>query len=125
MKQFLFCAIINKTLLPFISEKFPSGHRFMQDNDPKHTSNYAIDFLRCKKVNWWKTLAESPDLNPIKNMWHGLKEFNRREVKPQTKDELVAGIIKFWDTVTVDKCQKYINHLILKVIELNCAATGY
>ena len=100
----------------------------MQDNDPKHTSNYAIDFLRCKKVNWWKTPAESPDLHPIENMWYKLKEFNRREVKPQTKDELVAGIIKFWDTVTVEKYQKYINHLkkvIPKVIELNGATTGY
>lgn len=94
----------------------------------KHTSNYAIDFLQRKNVNWWKTPAESPDLNPIENMWHELKEFNRREVNLQTKDELVAGIIKFWGTVTVEKCQKYINHLkkvIPKVIELNGAATGY
>lgn len=100
----------------------------MQDNDPKHTSIYATDFLRSHKVYWWRTPAESPDLNPIENMWHELKEFNQREVKPQTKDELVAGIIRFWDTVTVDKCKKYINHLkkvIPKVIELNGAATGY
>lgn len=61
-------------------------------------------------------------------MWHELKEFNRREVNPQTKDELVAEITKFLDTVTVEKCQKYINHLkkvIPKVIKLNGAATGY
>ena len=68
MEQFLFCDIINKTLLPFINEKFPSGHRFMHDNDPKHTSNYAIDFLQRKNVNWWRTPAESPDLNPIENV---------------------------------------------------------
>ena len=128
MERFLFCDIIEKTLLPFLKEKFPRGHRFMQDNDPKHTSIYATDFLRSHKVYWWRTPAESPDLNPIENMWHELKEFNQREVKPQTKDELVAGIIRFWDTVTVDKCKKYINHLkkvIPKVIELNGAATGY
>ena len=100
----------------------------MQDNDPKHTSAYAIDYLRQNEVKWWRTPAESPDLNPIENMWHELKEFNRREVKPKTKEELVAGIIKFWDTVTVEKCKKYINHLkkvIPRVIELNGEATGY
>ena len=49
-------------------------------------------------------------------------------MKPRTKDELVAGISKLWDTVTVDKCKKYVNHLrkvIPKVIELNGDATGY
>ena len=38
------------------------------------------------------------------------------------------GIIRFWETVTVEKCNKYINHLnkvIPRVIELEGAATGY
>ena len=128
MDRFLFCDILDKTLLPFVEKEFPDQHRFMQDNDPKHTSVYAKDFLERKGINWWKTPAESLDLNPIENLWHELKEFNRCEVKPRTKDELVAGISKFWDTVTVDKCKKYINHLrkvIPKVIELNGDATGY
>jgi len=28
-------------------------------------------------------------MNPIENLWHELKEFIRREVKPRTKQELV------------------------------------
>ena len=79
----------------------------MQDNDPKHTSNYAADFTEEEGINWWKTPAESLDLNPIDNLWHKLKEYIRREIKPKTKDEL----IKFWGTVTVEKCNKYISHL--------------
>ena len=128
MDRFLFCDILDQTLLPFVREVFTSNHRFMQDNNPKHTSGYAQQFLEDHNINWWKTPAESPDLNPIENLWHELKEFIRRETKPKTKEELVTGIINFWDTVTVEKCTKYINHLkqvIPKVIELNGEATGY
>ena len=45
--------------------------------------------------------CESPDLNPIENLWHELKEYIRREVKPQTKDQLINGIEAFWSTVDV------------------------
>ena len=78
--------------------------------------------------NWWKTPPESPDLNPVENMCHELKEFIRREVKPTTKSDLIKGIKRFWTSVDVAKCNKYINHLnkvIPKVIELDGAATGY
>ena len=37
----LFVEILDGTLLPFVEEIYPSGHKFMQDNGPKHTSGYA------------------------------------------------------------------------------------
>jgi len=88
----------------------------------------AENFFEANRVNWWKTVPESPDLNPIENLWHELKEFIRREVKPQQKDELIEGIKRFWATVDVAKCTKYIRHLrkvIPKVIEVNGEPTGY
>ena len=115
-------------LLPFIHSNFPETHKLMQDNDPKHTSRAAREFFEMESINWWKTPAESPDMNPIENLWHELKEFIRREVKPSTKDELILGIKRFWNTVNVVKCNKYINHLrkvVPKVITLEGAATGY
>ena len=102
MKAPLFVEIIRGILLPFLERKFPDHHRFMQDNDPKHTSILARHFFEEKGINWWKTPAESPDMNPIENLWHELKEFIRREVKPRTKQELVDGILKFWRTVNVE-----------------------
>ncbi len=100
----------------------------MQDNDPKHTSKRVGKWLEEKHINWWKTPAESPDLNPIENLWHELKEYSRRVVKPLTKDQLVAGILEFWETVDVPKCQKYIHHLkrvVPKVIEMDGGPTGF
>ena len=51
-----------------------------------------------------------------------------REVKPSNKSELESGIIRFWRTVDVHKCCKYINHVrkvMPHVIDLKGAATGY
>lgn len=124
----LYIKILENTLLPFIEQVYPDSHNFMQDNDPKHTSGITQSFIEERGINWWKTPAESPDLNPIENLWHELKEFIRREVKPRKKDELVEGIMRFWQTVDKAKCKKYIRHLdkvIPRVIELNGDATGY
>ena len=40
-----FCSILKERLIPFLSGVYPNGHRFQQDNDPKHCSNYTKNFL--------------------------------------------------------------------------------
>ena len=87
------------TLLPMIEKLYPNGHRFIHDNDPKHTSAKARQFIIDHRVNWWHTPPESPDCNPIESMWHEMKENLRREVKPQNKEELIEGILSFWLTL--------------------------
>ena len=110
----LYVEILRTTLLPFLTEKYPEGHRFMQDNDPKHTSRLAQSFFANNNITWWRTAAESPDLNPVENLWHELKEFIRRDVKPHTKDELVEGIERFWKTVDVAKCTRYVHTYVFQ-----------
>ena len=119
MDQSLYIEILDKTLLPFVENVYLDEHRLMADNDPKHTSRATVKFLEDNSIYWWRTPAEFPDLNPIENLWH---------IKPKRKEELIDGILKFWDTVDVAKCSRYIRHLIKvipKVIELEGAATGY
>ena len=67
-------------------------------------------------------------MNPIENVWHELKEFIRREVKPHTKEELIEGIQSFWDSVDEFKCIRYIDHLkkvLPRAIEVGGEPTGY
>ena len=120
--------IPRQTLLPVLCQINPAGHRLMQDNDPKHTSRCAVEFFKEEEVNWWRTPQESLDMNPIGNLWHEMKEYLRREVKPPTKQELVQGIRDSWETVCMVKCTRYIRHLrkvLPRVIAEQGGPTGY
>ena len=91
MEAELYCSILKSALVPFIQDKLPD-HRFIQDNDPKHTSRCAKAFFEKKEINWWPTPPESPDLNPIEYLWQELKYYLESRVKPTTKQELVDNI---------------------------------
>jgi len=121
--------ILEVGLLPFIQEVYPENHRLYQDNDPKHTSELVSNFLEENGVVWWPSPPESPDLNPIENIWGSLKQYLRNSYKPRNLDELKQGIQQFWNSLTPEVCQRYISHIankvIPKVIQVNGEPSGY
>ncbi|CDQ84762.1 unnamed protein product [Oncorhynchus mykiss] len=80
------------------------------DKDPKHTAAQVC--IANEDINWVKTPAESPDLNPIELVWHQLKTFIHNCAKPTGKDELVKAIKMFWlEKLTIQQRNKYIDNL--------------
>ena len=77
-----FCTFIYLSMyLSFIpSSNHPSIHSSIHSFIHSLSLHRAAQsFMREESVNWWKTPAESPDMNPIENLWHEGKEFLRRE----------------------------------------------
>lgn len=73
MNTEMYLRVLEQYLLPSINVLYPSHHRFMQDNDPRHTSKAAQKFFQENGINWWKTPRQSTDINPIEQFWHELK----------------------------------------------------
>lgn len=120
--------LLGEFLIPFINEKFPNFHKLHMDNAPTHTSDDTTDFIFHHNINHSKSPAQSPDLNPIELVWNDMKQFLRLDVKPRNRDQMIGGIVFFWDNfVIVEYCNLKIDHLYRvrkRVIEVDGKPTG-
>lgn len=83
--------ILESNLLPFY-DNFNNDIIFQHDNDPKHTSIKTKKFLEDNKIKVLELPSNSPDLNPIENLWKKLKD--RVNKKIQNHQKILLTILR-------------------------------
>lgn len=118
--------ILTHTLIPSIKKLHSNGkYVFQQDNAPCHTAMSTVTWFIKNHIpiidNW---LPQSPDMNPIENLW----DYIDRQVRQQqcrTHDELWEAVQKVWQSIPLLFVQKLINSMPNRLQELckNCGGS--
>lgn len=110
-----------------IKDLHPAGFILQQDGATPHTSKSTKEWLSANKWNVSDWPANSPDLNPIENIWGMMKKAIEKK-KPKDLEELVIIIQEIWITLTPEYLLNLVNSMqmrINKCIELKGNSTGY
>jgi hypothetical protein len=83
--------VINDYVVPTLDEFFPQGNGiFQEDNASPHRSKIANIVM----LDW---RSQSPDLNPIENLWQQLKTaLEKRIPRVETKADLLLALQEEW-----------------------------
>lgn len=102
--------ILNDVMYPYAEENMPLVWRFQHDNDPKHTSRVVTEWLQSNEVRVLKWPAQSPDLNPIENLW----EIVDRKIRTQNytrKEVLSEAVIREWQNISKETIDSLIGSM--------------
>ncbi len=100
---------------------------FQQDLAPAHTAKGTKSWFNDHGVTVLDWPANSPDLNPIENLW-GIVKRKMRDTRPNNADELKATVKETWACIPPQQCHKLITSMprrIEAVIKAKGAPTKY
>ena len=104
---------LEENLIPVADTLYPSGWRFLQDNDGPHISKYTKENLEKYEIEILDHTANSPDLNPMEKIW-GIMDARVSAAAPRTIAQLKKTILLAWENLS----QKIISDTIesLKIV---------
>jgi len=107
-------------------KKRPVDIIFQQDNDPKHKSKMAMNWLEDSGMEVMIWPPQSADLNPIEHLWHHLKKrLGEYEAPPTSIHVLWERVQKEWNEIPAAVCQNLIESMPRRIEAVLQAKGGY
>ena len=129
MDASMYCEIL-KANLQSSTKKLRMGNDFIlqQDNNPKHTAKKMKVYFDTNNINVLGWPSQSPDLNPIENLWYILDRKIGDRIfwteKFRHKDNLKEPIMSTWDNITTKETQNLVNSIPSRLAETIKAKGG-
>ena len=100
--------ILQQYAIPQLRSSVSKPSIFMHDNAPCHTAKKVKTFLADKEISVMDWPPQSPDLNPIENLWKIIGEKSMRQ-NPKNQEELWISLKNEWDNISPSFCKKLID----------------
>lgn len=126
MRQDQYRQVLETRFLPQFQEWFPDGEEFMfmHDSAPCHKARSVTKFLADHSIPVLPWPGNSPDMNPVENLWEITKEMIT------TKVRLIEKLINVWHhnpiiKESAKKCIESMPRRIETLIQAKGNATKY
>ena len=119
--------ILQNNLSDSVSKMSLEAFVFQQDNDPKHTSRIAQQYFTENNIDKMEWPPQSPDLNPIENLWSILDDKVPIERRTNMETFWIA-LTEVWSNIpisTLENLVKSIPRRLRDVIDNKGGATKY
>ena len=113
IKARIYIELLESYLLPFINSlENKNDYTFQEDNAPIHTAYIAKDWRKDNHIESMPWLAQSPDLNPIENLWNELEQKVRKyKPLPKNQDNLWQILQEEWSKLDIDICKNLVDSM--------------
>ena len=82
------------------------------DNDPKHTSKVARNYLANQDYTVLDWASQSPDMNPIEHLWQMVKTaIFKRVDRASSLDDLFEIVKEEWRKIPLAEMQKLVHSM--------------